>query len=63
MEIKLRHAGLQSIISLYFFLRKLKECKQLKQEFSQALVAHIHNPSYLGDTEDQGLMPAWENSL
>jgi hypothetical protein len=33
--------------------------------FSHVLVAHASNPSYLKgrDQEDQGLKPAWENSL
>jgi hypothetical protein len=26
-------------------------------------VAHIYNPSYLGDQEDYGSRPAWANSL
>jgi hypothetical protein len=32
---------------------------------SQELVAHSYNPSYSGgrDQEDQGLKPAWTNSL
>jgi hypothetical protein len=51
--------------NIYLGSKILEPClKKTKTKYSQALVAHACNPSYLGsrDHEDQGSKPAWGNS-
>jgi hypothetical protein len=48
------------------WIQRINETKSwfFERQTSQALVAHTHNPSYLGgrDQEDGGSKPAWANS-